>query len=56
LSLLGKKLKILVLYPIIINIGAMNSANTARINVGISPMPIGFPKLGFSEINLINFG
>ena len=32
-----------------IKIGAINSAKTAIINVGTSPIPIGFPKLGLSE-------
>jgi hypothetical protein len=48
---IGKKEKNLVLKPIEINIGATNSAKTAKANVGISPIPIGFPKLGLSENN-----
>jgi len=30
--------------------------NTAIINVGISPIPIGFPKLGLSENKFISLG
>ena len=44
------------LYPIIIKIGAINSAITAIIKVGNSPMPIGFPKLGLAENKFNNLG
>lgn len=37
-------------------IGAINSAKTAIINVGISPIPIGFPKLGLSENKFRSLG
>ena len=50
----GKKLKSLVLYPMIMKIGATNSEKTASINVGTSPIPIGFEKLTFPSINLVN--
>ena len=52
--LIGKKLKSLVLYPMIMKIGATNSEKTASINVGTSPIPIGFEKLTFPSINLVN--
>lgn len=50
----GKKLKNLVLYPTIIKKGAINSEKTASIKVGASPIPIGFEKLKFPSINLLN--
>jgi hypothetical protein len=39
-----------------IKIGAINSAKTAIINVGTSPIPIGFPKLGLSENKFNSLG
>jgi hypothetical protein len=48
----GKKLNNLVLYPKIIKIGAKNSEKTARIKVGVSPIPMGLAKLKLpSDIN-----
>ena len=52
----GKKENSFVLYPMIINIGAINSEKTASTNVGNSPIPIGFENVGFSENNLISLG
>ena len=51
----GKKLKNLVLKPIKIKIGAINSEKTARNNVGASPIPIGSENLKLPAINLFNF-
>ena len=45
----------LVLKPTIINIGAINSASTANISVGVDPMPKGSPNFISLANNLFIF-
>ena len=50
----GKKTKEFSFISYKMKIGATNSEKTASINVGTSPIPIGFEKLTFPSINLVN--